>query len=187
MTRDMLRENGMFGVRVGLHHGIAVEREGDYFGATVNLAARVSSLAAGGEVLMTGQTAVLVPDLDGVVSSRAASTTSATLPSRSRSSRRCGPATWEPTSCRSTPSVEWPSILTAQLDDSLTRGRCTTSARCRVLVTSRAIPSALQARRISRTTSLAGGRGGPALPGPRTEPRAGWVSPTAGTALALCR
>jgi adenylate cyclase len=67
MTRDMLRENGMFGVRVGLHHGIAVEREGDYFGATVNLAARVSSLAAGGEVLMTGQTAVLVPDLDGVV------------------------------------------------------------------------------------------------------------------------
>ena len=67
MTRNMLRENGVFGVRVGLHHGIAVEREGDYFGATVNLAARISSLAAGGEVLLTGQTAVRVPDLDGVV------------------------------------------------------------------------------------------------------------------------
>jgi class 3 adenylate cyclase/YHS domain-containing protein len=67
MTRDLLGENGMFGVRVGLHYGTAVEREGDYFGATVNLAARVASLAAGGEVLMTGQTAVLVPDLDGVV------------------------------------------------------------------------------------------------------------------------
>jgi len=67
MTRDVLGENGTFGVRVGLHHGTAVERGGDYFGATVNLAARVSSLAAGGEVLMTGQTAVLVPDLDGVV------------------------------------------------------------------------------------------------------------------------
>ena len=66
MTRDVLRDYGMFGVRVGLHYGTAVEREGDYFGATVNLAARVSSLAAGGEVLMTGQTAVL-PDLDGVV------------------------------------------------------------------------------------------------------------------------
>ena len=63
MTRDVVRENGMFGVRVGLHYGTAVEREGDYFGATVNLAARVSSLAAGGEVLMTGQTAVLVPEL----------------------------------------------------------------------------------------------------------------------------
>ena len=60
MTRDVARENGMLGVRVGLHHGTAVERDGDYFGATVNLAARVSSLAAGGEVLMTGQTAVLV-------------------------------------------------------------------------------------------------------------------------------
>jgi class 3 adenylate cyclase/YHS domain-containing protein len=67
MTRDTLREYGTLGVRVGLHHGSAVERDGDYFGATVNLAARVSSLAAGGEVLMTGQTAVLVPELDGVV------------------------------------------------------------------------------------------------------------------------
>jgi adenylate cyclase len=67
MTRDLLREVGTFGVRVGLHHGTALERGGDYFGATVNLAARVSSLAAGGEVLMTGQTAVLVPELQGVV------------------------------------------------------------------------------------------------------------------------
>jgi class 3 adenylate cyclase/YHS domain-containing protein len=67
ITRDVLGQNGMFGVRVGLHYGTAVERGGDYFGATVNLAARVSSLAAGGEVLMTGQTAVLVPRLDGVV------------------------------------------------------------------------------------------------------------------------
>ena len=52
---------------MGLATGEAELRDGDYFGATVNLAARVSSLAAGGEVLMTGQTAVLVPDLDGVV------------------------------------------------------------------------------------------------------------------------
>jgi class 3 adenylate cyclase len=27
-------------VRVGLHHGPAIERDGDYFGAAVNLAAR---------------------------------------------------------------------------------------------------------------------------------------------------
>ena len=51
---------------------------GDSFRATVNLAARVSSLAAGGEVLMTGQTAVLVPDLDGVVFESRGSTTSTT-------------------------------------------------------------------------------------------------------------
>jgi adenylate cyclase len=49
-------------VRVGLHHGPAVEREGDYFGATVNVAARVSGLASSGDVLLTGDTAALVPD-----------------------------------------------------------------------------------------------------------------------------
>ena len=54
-------------MRVGLHHGPAVERNGDYFGAAVNLAARVSGVAAGGEVLVSGPTAAMVPDLDGVV------------------------------------------------------------------------------------------------------------------------
>ena len=54
-------------VRVGLHHGRAIERDGDYLGATVNLAARVASAAAGGEVLTTGETAVLAPDLEGVL------------------------------------------------------------------------------------------------------------------------
>jgi adenylate cyclase len=34
-------------VRVGMHHGEAIERGGDYFGAAVNLAARVSALAKG--------------------------------------------------------------------------------------------------------------------------------------------
>jgi adenylate cyclase len=53
-------------VRVGLHHGTAIERDGDYFGASVNLAARVAALAKGGEVLMTGPTAALVPTLEGV-------------------------------------------------------------------------------------------------------------------------
>jgi adenylate cyclase len=64
---EAMPEHGAPAVRVGLHHGPAVERDGDYFGATVNLAARVSALAAGGEVLVTGQTAALVPDLGGVI------------------------------------------------------------------------------------------------------------------------
>ena len=53
-------------MRVGLNHGSAIERDGDYFGAAVNLAARVSGVATGGEVLLTGQTAALAPDLEGV-------------------------------------------------------------------------------------------------------------------------
>lgn len=43
-------------VRVGMHTGPAVERNGDWFGATVNVAARVSGLARGGEVLVTEAT-----------------------------------------------------------------------------------------------------------------------------------
>jgi adenylate cyclase len=54
-------------VRVGMHHGPAVRRDGDYFGAAVNLAARVSAAATAGEVLVTGATAALAPDLEGVV------------------------------------------------------------------------------------------------------------------------
>jgi adenylate cyclase len=66
ITKTAMPHHGAPAVRVGLHHGAAVERAGDYFGATVNLAARFSALAAGGEVLVTGQTAALVPDLEGV-------------------------------------------------------------------------------------------------------------------------
>ena len=40
-------------VRVGAHTGSAVQRDGDWFGATVNLAARVAAAAERGEVLMT--------------------------------------------------------------------------------------------------------------------------------------
>jgi len=45
-------------LRAGLHHGEAVWREGDVFGAAVNLAARVASEAHGGEVLGTEPIAV---------------------------------------------------------------------------------------------------------------------------------
>jgi adenylate cyclase len=40
-------------LRAGLHHGEAVERNGDVFGAAVNLAARVAGEALAGEVLGT--------------------------------------------------------------------------------------------------------------------------------------
>lgn len=45
------------GVRVGMHTGTAVERDGDWFGGAVNLAARVAAAAGPGEVLLTSATA----------------------------------------------------------------------------------------------------------------------------------
>jgi class 3 adenylate cyclase len=66
ITHDLIRGHEAPAVRVGLNYGTAVERGGDYFGTTINIAARVSALASGGEVLVTGATAALAPDLDGV-------------------------------------------------------------------------------------------------------------------------
>jgi adenylate cyclase len=43
-------------VRVGMHTGPAVERHGDWYGATVNVAARLCAAAGGGEVLVSDAT-----------------------------------------------------------------------------------------------------------------------------------
>jgi class 3 adenylate cyclase len=56
IVHDVGARHGFPLVRVGMHTGPAVEREGDWFGATVNLAARVSAAAAGGEALLTAAT-----------------------------------------------------------------------------------------------------------------------------------
>jgi class 3 adenylate cyclase/YHS domain-containing protein len=53
-------------VRVGVHTGPAVERDGDWFGASVNLAARVSGAAGGGEVLVSESTVSAAGPLAGV-------------------------------------------------------------------------------------------------------------------------
>jgi adenylate cyclase len=67
ITHNAMSGHNAPSVRVGGNHGSAVERSGDYFGTTINVAARVSALAAGGEVLVTGQMAALAPDLEGVL------------------------------------------------------------------------------------------------------------------------
>lgn len=65
-AHDVIAGHGFPAVRVGMHHGPAIAREGDWFGATVNLAARVSALAAGGEVLVTGAVQERASELEGV-------------------------------------------------------------------------------------------------------------------------
>ena len=53
-------------VRVGMHSGPAVERAGDWFGSTVNVAARVAGAAEGGEVLITDDTRTCAAGLTDV-------------------------------------------------------------------------------------------------------------------------
>jgi predicted ATPase/class 3 adenylate cyclase len=52
-------------VRVALHTGACQERDGDYFGPTVNRAARLLAIGHGGQSLVSGATAELLSDLPG--------------------------------------------------------------------------------------------------------------------------
>jgi adenylate cyclase len=63
IAQERMDEHGTPTVRVGMHRGEAIERDGDWFGSTVNVAARVTGLASGGEVLLT----VAVRDAAGEV------------------------------------------------------------------------------------------------------------------------
>ncbi len=49
-------------VRIALHTGEAYERDGDYYGPTLNRAARLRSLARGGQILLSHSTAEVVVD-----------------------------------------------------------------------------------------------------------------------------
>ena len=53
-------------VRMGLHSGEADERENGFFGAAVNRAARIMSVARGGQILISAVTAGLVAGVSGV-------------------------------------------------------------------------------------------------------------------------
>ena len=57
---------GFPAVHVGMHTGPAVERNGDWFGAAVNVAARVSGAAGGNEVLLSEATRGASGTLDAI-------------------------------------------------------------------------------------------------------------------------
>ena len=64
IQRGLLAEPGRipFGVRIGLHTGEATERDQNYFGSEVNRAARLMSIAHGGQVVISDSTEVLLRD-----------------------------------------------------------------------------------------------------------------------------
>lgn len=56
LTGELTRRHGFPEVRVGMHTGTAARRGEDWFGSTINIAARVSALAGPCDVLLTAAT-----------------------------------------------------------------------------------------------------------------------------------
>src|ERR1700729_766302 len=62
ITREQWNLREPMRIRIALHTGEVELRDGDYFGRAVNRAARLRSLAVGGQILCSGATAELVID-----------------------------------------------------------------------------------------------------------------------------
>jgi predicted ATPase/class 3 adenylate cyclase len=62
LAHEVWGQTGPLRVRMGLHVGEAATREGDYFGPTLNRAARIMSAGHGGQVLLSAAAAALVVD-----------------------------------------------------------------------------------------------------------------------------
>ncbi len=56
ITGELARRHGFPDVRVGMHTGTAARRGTDWFGSTINMAARIAALAGPGDVLLTSVT-----------------------------------------------------------------------------------------------------------------------------------
>ena len=67
LTTHSWASNCVLRVRMGIHAGEAVERGGDYFGPSVNLAARVMSAAHGGQIVCTDVVTALTRDAHSAV------------------------------------------------------------------------------------------------------------------------
>ena len=60
LLRAIEQEPQFPGVRIGVHYGPVVERSGDVFGATVNIAARLTAHAHVGQLITSGAIACLI-------------------------------------------------------------------------------------------------------------------------------
>ncbi len=66
VVEEMTGEASAPPVRVGIHSGPAVSREGDWYGRTVNVAARLCAVAPGGEVMVSETTRRAAGEISGV-------------------------------------------------------------------------------------------------------------------------
>jgi adenylate cyclase len=66
LLRAVQREPQFPGVRIGIHHGPVVERNNDVFGATVNIAARLTAHAGIGQLLATSAITLSTTELENL-------------------------------------------------------------------------------------------------------------------------
>ena len=66
MVDELGDDPGLPPLRVGIHTGPAVTNDGDWYGRTVNVAARLCAVAPGGEVMVSETTRTAASSIDGV-------------------------------------------------------------------------------------------------------------------------
>jgi adenylate cyclase len=66
VVEDLATDGNVPPVRVGIHTGPALARDGDWYGRTVNVAARLCAVAPGGEVMVSETTRNAAGDIAGV-------------------------------------------------------------------------------------------------------------------------
>jgi class 3 adenylate cyclase len=65
LSREMAAEGWCPPLRIGVHSGPAVQRDSDWYGSTVNIAARLADSATAGEILMSVETRDRVAESTG--------------------------------------------------------------------------------------------------------------------------
>jgi adenylate cyclase len=65
--RDAMAPAGLPPTHTGIHAGAVIRRESDYYGSTVNVAARLAAHAGAGEVLVTAELVAAVRDAGGAL------------------------------------------------------------------------------------------------------------------------
>jgi adenylate cyclase len=66
VVEELAGETSVPPVRVGIHTGPALARDGDWYGRTVNLAARLCAVAPGGEVMVSESTRHAAGEIAGI-------------------------------------------------------------------------------------------------------------------------
>jgi adenylate cyclase len=72
LRRELADEDWCPPLRIGVHSGTAVQRDGDWYGSTVNVAARVTEAADAGEILLSLTTRELIARAGVTIADRGA-------------------------------------------------------------------------------------------------------------------